>query len=196
MEEENFSLPDHADSVLLGPQQDTPIDHLYINGEQEAAVWDKTEVKINKAHGLDQISLVPDAECLTSEAEQCEQMIWPLRPMSITSPPLSCATVQWDMPEPSAETPLFETNSGWANELDSDSVTTLDTISPSLRQPQGAHAEYFTQEAEEEQGFDSQLLSSELEQTGNDLEVCEGMMISLGIFSFSVLIHRYKYIHL
>lgn len=178
MEEENVcsSLPDFSDSVLQSPQQDswTSIDHQYINGEQQAVVWGEMEVQINQAHGTDQLSLSPKAERETpEEAEQWEQIIWPVRPMTCTSAPLSCATVQWDMPDPSEETPSLMTDSSLANELDSGGVTSLGTTSPSLHRVQDVDAELFAREdGEEVDGFDSRLLNSDLERTGNGSEVC------------------------
>lgn len=168
MEDENVcsSLPE---SVLQQPQQDswTSIDHQYINGEQQAIVWGETEVQINHALGTDELSLSPE------EAEQWEQIIWPVRPVSCTSAPLTFATVQWDMPDPSAETPSLMTDSSLANELDSGGVPSLGTTSPSPHRAQDVNAELFTQEdGEEEDGFDSRLLNSDPEWATNGSEVC------------------------
>lgn len=163
MEEENScsSLPDVT--VLLQPQQDswTSIDHQHINGEQETDVSGDTE--INQAEGTDQRE-TPE------EAEQWEQIIWP---MTCATASLSFATVQWDMPDPSAETPSLVTDSSLANEPDSAGLTSLvGTTSPSLHQSQDVSDELFTQEGRgEEDGFDSQLLNSDLELTGNGSEV-------------------------
>ncbi|XP_051268436.1 PH and SEC7 domain-containing protein 3 isoform X1 [Dicentrarchus labrax] len=176
MEEEDVcsSLPDITESVPQQPQQDSwsPIDHLHINGEQQAIVWGETEVQMNQADGTDQLSLSPKAGRDTSEeAEQWEQIIWPVHPMTCTSPLLSFATVQWDMPDPTS--PLM-TDSSLANELDSGSVTRVGTTSPSLHQSQDVNAELFTPEAiEQEDGFDLQLLNSNLEWTGSGSEACD-----------------------
>ncbi len=170
------SPPDFSDSVLQQPQQDswTSIDHQYINGEQQAVVWGEMEVQINQAHGTEPLSLYPKTGRETpEEAEQWEQIIWPVRPVTCTSAPLSCATVLWDMPDPSAETaPSLMTDSSLANELHSDNVMSLDTTSPSLHCAQEVNAEFFTRGDEaEEDGFDSRLLNSDLEWTGNGSEV-------------------------
>ncbi|XP_070780386.1 PH and SEC7 domain-containing protein 4 [Enoplosus armatus] len=168
MEEENVcsSPPDITDSVLQQSQQElwTSIDHQYINGEQQAIMWGETEVQIDQAHGTNQLSL-------SEEAEQWEQIIWPV---TCSSAQLSFATVQWDMPDPSAGMPSLTTGSSLANELDSDGVTSLATTSPSLHQPQVVTAELFAQEVrEEEDGFDSRLLRSNLEWTGSSCQPCD-----------------------
>lgn len=179
MEEENVctSLPDITDSVLQQPLQDswTPLEHQYINGEQQAIVWGETEVQINQAHETDQLSLSPKAGRETpEEAEQWEQIIWPVHPMTCTSPPLSFATVQWDMPDLSAETFPLMTDSSLANELNSRGGTSLGTTSSSLHGHQEVNEELLTQEdGEEEDEFDSGLLNSDLEWTGSTFKVCE-----------------------
>ncbi|XP_010736809.3 PH and SEC7 domain-containing protein 4 [Larimichthys crocea] len=179
MEEENVctSLPDITDSVLQQPLQDswTPLEHQYINGEQQAIVWGETEVQINQAHETDQLSLSPKAGRETpEEAEQWEQIIWPVHPMTCTSPPLSFATVQWDMPDLSAETFPLMTDSSLANELNSRGGTSLGTTSPSLHGRQEVNEELLTQEdGEEEDGFDSGLLNSDLEWTGSTFKPCD-----------------------
>ncbi|KAM9338437.1 uncharacterized protein ABDE67_018000 [Symphorus nematophorus] len=177
MEEEIVcsSLLDLTDSVLEQPQQDswTSIEHQYINGEQETVVWGKTEAQ---AHGTDQLSLSSNPGRDTpEEAEQWEQIIWPVRPMTCVSPRLSFATVQWDMPDPTAEeTSSLMTDSCLANELECDGVTSVGTTSPSLCQSQDIDAELFTQEVgEEEAGFDSLLLNADLERTGSISEPCD-----------------------
>ncbi|XP_073334128.1 uncharacterized protein [Pagrus major] len=191
MAEENVcsSLPDITDLVLQQPQQEswTSIDHQFYNGEQEAIVWGETELQINQERETDELR-----RDTPEEAEQWEQIIWPVRPMSCTSPPISFATVQWDMPDPTvqwdmpdptvqwdmpdptAKASTLMTDSSVANELDSGSVTTLDTTSPSLHQSQGVDVNLFTQEVrEEEDGFDSQFLNSDQERTGNCSEPCD-----------------------
>ncbi|XP_044029704.1 PH and SEC7 domain-containing protein 4 [Siniperca chuatsi] len=168
MEEESVcsSLPDITDSVLQQPQPDswTSIDHQYINGEQQAIVWGETEVHTNQAHGTDQVNL-------SEEAEQWEQLIWP---MTCTSAQLSVATVQWDMPDPSAGMSSLMTDSSSSYELDSGGVMSLDTTSPSLHQCQVVNAELFTRgDREEEDGFNSRFLNSNLEWNGSGSEPCD-----------------------
>lgn len=152
------------DSVFPLPQPDswTSIDHQYVNGEKQANIWGETEVQINQT---------PPKEGRDSpeEAEQWEQIMWPVRPMSCISPPLSFATVQWDMPDLTAEASSLRTDNGTANELGSGAVTSVDSTSPSLYQLHHVNAEPFR---EEEGGIDSQLVSSDSQKTGNDFEVC------------------------
>ncbi|KAI3361802.1 hypothetical protein L3Q82_002144 [Scortum barcoo] len=176
MEEENVcSSPPHcSDSSLQPPQQGslTSIDHRYVNGEQQVIVWDEMEVQTNQAQGADQPSVSLKAGRDTpEEAEQWEPIIWQVCPMtSVTSASLSCATVQWDMPDLSTETPSLMTDSGLANEPDSDGVPSPGTTSPSLCRD--INAELFSREdGEEEDGFDSQLLDLNLEWTGNGFEL-------------------------
>ncbi|XP_070706095.1 PH and SEC7 domain-containing protein 4-like [Pempheris klunzingeri] len=177
MEEENVcsSLADVTDSVLQQPQQDswTTVDHQYINGDQQAIVWGETEVQIHQAHATDQLNVSPKTRReAPEEAEQWEQIMWPMHPMACTSAPLSFATVQWDMLDPSAETPSLLTDSSLANELGSDD--SLDATSPVTPQSQDGEAEPFTQELrEEEDEFDSQLLNFDLELTGSSSEPCD-----------------------
>ncbi|XP_042250461.1 PH and SEC7 domain-containing protein 2 [Thunnus maccoyii] len=111
------------------------------------------------------------------EPEQWEQIIWPVRPMSITTAPLSFATVQWDMPDTASETPSLIIDSSLANELDSGSVMSRDTTSPSLQQSQDVNAELLTQEDREEQdGSESWLfLNSDQEFAGNGSEPCDAV---------------------
>ncbi|XP_068562338.1 PH and SEC7 domain-containing protein 4 [Cebidichthys violaceus] len=176
MEEENVcsSLPDVTDSVLQQPQQDswTSIDHRYMNGEEEAVGWGDTEVQINQAHGTDPLSVSLEAGRETpEEAEQWEQVVWP---MNCSSPPLSFATVQWDMPDPSAATPSLVTDGSLANQPSSGGVTSLDSTSPSLHQSRGVNADLFTREGRgEEDEFDRLPLNSNLEWTGNGSEPCD-----------------------
>ncbi|XP_059214541.1 PH and SEC7 domain-containing protein 4 [Centropristis striata] len=177
MEEENLSssLPDVIDLVFQQPQQEswTSVDLQYVNGEQETDGWGDTEVQINQADGTDQVHLSPKAgQDTPEEAEQWEQIIWPVHPMPCTNASLSCATVQWDMPDPSAETPQLMTDSGSANELDSGGVTSLETTTPSLHQ--ALNAELVTQKGRgEEDEFNSRLLNSNLQWTGNSSEPCD-----------------------
>ncbi|KAG7224078.1 hypothetical protein INR49_015336 [Caranx melampygus] len=179
MEEETLcsSLPDHTDSFLQEPQQDSwmSTEHQRINGEQEAIVLSTTGMLINQAHGVDQLSLTLKAgQESPEEAEQWEQIIWPVRPMSCTSPRLSIATVQWDMPGPFTETPSPMTDRTLANELNYSGVTSLGSTSLSLHQSDDDNAEPLTPEEREEQDvFDSQPLNSGVEWTGNSSEPCD-----------------------
>ncbi|XP_071321871.1 PH and SEC7 domain-containing protein 3 isoform X2 [Trachinotus anak] len=94
--------------------------------------------------------------------------------MTCTSPRLSFATVQWDMPDPFTEMPSLVTDRSLANELNYGGVTRLDTTSLSLHQSEDDNAEPpIPGEREEEDGFDSQLLNSNIEWTGNSSEPCD-----------------------
>lgn len=175
MEEENlcYPMPDITDSVLQQPHQDpcTSVDHQHIIGEQEAIVWGETEMQINRSHGTGQpnFSLKVGRES-PEEAEQWEHIVWP---MSCTSPPLSFATVQWDMPGPSEETPSLMIDSSLANELDYSDMLKLDTTSSLLHETESNNVELFMLEKREEQdGFELQLLNSDLHWAGNGSEVC------------------------
>lgn len=143
-ENEHFSSLDIADSVLQQPEPEswTSVYHQDTTGEQDT----------------------PEAP------EEWEQIIWPVRPMTCTSPPLSFATVQWDMPDAAAETSSLITECGVVSELGSGSVTIIDATSLSLHQYQDVH---FTQEVKEEDDWriDSQLLDSVLQRAGCDSEV-------------------------
>ncbi|KAM7368957.1 hypothetical protein PAMP_013257 [Pampus punctatissimus] len=173
MEEENLcsSLVDITDSVLQQSQQDpcASTDHLCINGEHEAVVWSETEMQINEEQGTEQLHLSPEeGQESPEEAEQWEQIIWPMHP--INSPSLSFATVQWDIPGTTSETPSFITDSSLANELDSCDVMNLDITSLPLEQSQDISAELVIDEGREEQDwFESWLfLNSDAEFAGND----------------------------
>ncbi|KAK5879041.1 hypothetical protein CesoFtcFv8_024388 [Champsocephalus esox] len=176
MEEENVcsSLPDVPDSVFQEPREDswTSIDHRHVNGEQESAECGVAEAEIN---GKDQLNLSPTAGGEASEeAEEWEQIQWSMQPMPCSSPPLSFCTVQWDMPDLSAEGPSLMTDSSSANEPDSGAVTSGDTTSPALHPSEGVHAELLTQgDRREGDGFNTRLLNSNLEWTGNISEPCD-----------------------
>ncbi|KAM3599437.1 uncharacterized protein V6R79_005494 [Siganus canaliculatus] len=180
MEEENVrsSLLETTDSVFeqLQPDSWTSIDHQCINGQQQSIVWEETEVKINQTHETDPLSqTLKEGRDTPEEAEQWEQIIWPVRPMTCTSPPLSCATVQWDMPGPAADTSSLVTDSGAANELDSSWVTSQDTASTSLCQS-GEVYELLAEKVEEKEDlFDSWLLDSDKDQPGICSEPCDAV---------------------
>ncbi|KAM7392830.1 hypothetical protein PAMA_007777 [Pampus argenteus] len=180
MEEENLysSLVEFTDSVLQQPQQDScaSADHLYINGEHEDVVWSETEMQIDEEQETDELHFSPEGgQESPEEAEQWEQIIWPMPPL--TSPSLSFATVQWDMPGTTSETPSFITDSSLTNELDSGDVMNLDITSLPLQQSQDVSAELVTQEAREEQdGFESWLFfNSDAEFAGDVSKPCDAV---------------------
>lgn len=175
MEEESecSTLLDLTDSVLQQPQQDswTSLEHQHISGKQGTDTWAETEVEINQVHGMGQS--LTEGRDFPEEAEPWEQIIWPVRPLSCTSPPLSCATVQWDMPVLTAESSSLVTDSTVANQLDFGGVMYVDTTSLSLHQFQGVDDKLLTPEGTaEEDWVDSQLLNSVLQETESDSEVC------------------------
>lgn len=178
MEEESdcSTLLALTDSVLQQPQQDswTSLEHQHISGKQAADTWAETGVEINQVHGMGQLGeSLREGRDFPEEAEPWEQIIWPVRPLSCTSPPLSFATVQWDVPVPTAEAPSLVTDSTVANELDFGDVMYVDTTSFSLHQFQGIDDKLLTPEGTaEEDWVDSQLLNSVLQETESDSEVC------------------------
>lgn len=89
----------------------------------------------------------PDTEDV-EEAEEWEQIIWPLLPVACTSPLLSFATVQWDAPDPTTQM---------------DDEVSAGSSSPP--RPPGQ------EEREEGWSIDLQLLHSVLQRTGSDSEV-------------------------
>lgn len=95
-----------------------------------------------------------DAEDL----EEWEQIMWPLRPMTCSSPPLSFATVQWDAPDTAAEMSFVLTDGNVDDEVSAGSS------SPPLPHHQ-----------EEERGdgwtIDLPLLHAVLQRAGSDSEV-------------------------
>ena len=179
MEEENSCapLPEDVESVLQQPYQDSSpsSDHQCINGEQETIMEDETEMQIHQTQQADQVCPSLNTDCVTpEETEQWEQNVWEMRPISCSSPPFSFATVEWDMPDPSAETPQLMTDSISANEPHSGGVTTAGSVSPSLHRPPDINAELFKQDDKEEHdGLDSWLFLSDSEWTGGDSEVFE-----------------------
>ncbi|XP_011603145.2 PH and SEC7 domain-containing protein 2 isoform X2 [Takifugu rubripes] len=95
----------------------------------------------------------------TEDTEEWEQIIWPLRPMTCTSPRLSSAMVQWDVPDPATEMSFFVTDADMDDEVSGGSS------SPELPQDQ--------EESEEDWRIDLQLLNSVLQRTGSDSEPCD-----------------------
>lgn len=168
--------PDVTDSVLQQPQQDswTSMDHQYVNGEEETIAWGDTEVQMNRAHGTDQLGLFLEAGRESpEEAEQWEQIVWPAHPVTCAGAPLSFATVQWDMPDPSAATPSFRADGGVANEPSSGGSESLGTASPSLHQSQRVNADLFIRQGRVDRDeVDSRFLNFHRERTGNGSEVC------------------------
>lgn len=91
------------------------------------------------------------------DTEEWEQIMWPLRPMTCSSPPLSFATVQWDVPDPATEMSFVLTDGNVDDEVSAGSS------SPALPQDQ--------EEREDDCGIDLPLLHSLLQRTGSDSEV-------------------------
>lgn len=91
------------------------------------------------------------------ESYEWEQVIWPPHPMTCTSPPLSFATVQWDVPDPATEMSFVVTDGN----VDDDARA--GSSSPPLPQD--------PEEMEEGWRIDLQLLHQVLQRTGSDSEV-------------------------
>lgn len=147
----------------VGPDSWTSIDARCLNGEQQAIVWDETEVQMSQSQGSDQLGAT--LEDNPEDIEQWEQITWPamVRPMTCASPPLSFATVQWDAADPGPDFCELETDGGLATELDP-YATPL-----SLHQAEDVCA---VQEIkEEEDGFDIKPLKVSQERTGSSPEV-------------------------
>lgn len=98
-----------------------------------------------------------DEEKELVETEEWEQIVWPLRPMACTSPLLSFATVQWDVPGPATEMSFVMTDGTMGDEVSTGSS------SPALPQDQ--------EDSEEGWRINLQLLNSVLQTTGSDSEV-------------------------
>lgn len=100
----------------------------------------------------------PYAEEDAEDLDEWEQIMWPLRPMTCSSPPLSFATVQWDAPDPAAEMSFVLTDGNVDDEVSAGSG------SPPLPHHQ-----------EEERGdgwtIDLPLLHAVLQRAGSDSEV-------------------------
>ncbi|XP_037548075.1 PH and SEC7 domain-containing protein 1 [Nematolebias whitei] len=169
MEEENLcsSMPDCVETV---PEQEsgTSADQQSINGEQEVVVWGETEVQISLTEKPNDFSFSPMADGKVEEGEPCEET-WSPHPITCSSPPISVATVQWDMPDSCTETPSLMTDSSLASELD---FRSLISTSPSLHQPQAVDIELFEQGDKEEQDV-TPFLDSAIACSGNDTQPCD-----------------------
>lgn len=179
MEEENAcsSLLALTDSVLQLAHQDswTPLQLQHISGNQPADVWAETEVAMEQVREMCQCGESPtEAAESPEETEQWEQIMWPVRPLSCTSPPLSFATVEWDVPSPHV------TGCGVANQLDARDTSRVDAASLPLHHFQDVddelvavdcRAEDEDDEEEEKNWINSPLLDSVLKETTNDPEV-------------------------
>ncbi|XP_076019957.1 uncharacterized protein LOC143011123 [Genypterus blacodes] len=120
--------------------------------EEEVDVWGRMEVQIEQTHEME-LNPPPKGGLQSCEEaeQQWEHMLWPVYPMTRTAAPLSCATVQWDMAEPSSEAlrPLMD--GGSSNEPDSGRATSLEATPLSLHPSEDADTEFFSQEDAEEQ---------------------------------------------
>lgn len=167
MEEENSrsSMPDCVEAVLPQPQQESrsSTDQRSINGAQEVMMWGETDVQMRFTEEPNVFSFSPKAE-----ADVCEETPWSPHPFTCTSPPVSVATVQWDV-HSCTETPLLTTDSSLANELN---FRNLISTSPSFHPLEEADIELSEQGDKEEQD-DAELLSSTVACSGNETQVCE-----------------------
>ncbi|MEQ2313407.1 hypothetical protein AMECASPLE_001699 [Ameca splendens] len=170
MEEESLctSLPDVVEAEL--PQDSQTSADQSINGEQEDLVFGE-EAEINQTEEEN------TASHKSVEVEQFEETLWSLQPFTCMRSSLSFATVGWDMPNSSAVTASFMTDSSLANELYSEGVTSLSSTSFSHHhQPQDVTVVPFKQEDKEEQDeVDTQPLNSAAESAGNDSKPCDAV---------------------
>lgn len=169
MEEEKLctSLPDVVEAELPHDSQTSMVEG--INGEREDVLFGD-EAEITKTWEED--AALQDSP---EEAEQCEETAWTLQPVTCTRSSLSFATVGWEMPNPSAETASFVTDSSLANELYSQGLTSpSDASFPHHNQPQDVTVNPYKQEDKEEQEeVDTQPLNSAPESAGNDFKPCD-----------------------
>lgn len=164
------SMPDCVETVLPQPEQEsgTSADQRSIDGEKDVVVWGETEVQISLTEKPNDFSFSPVVDGKAEEGEPCEET-WSPHPITCSSPPISVATVQWDMPGSCTETPSLMTDSSLASELD---FMSLISTSPSLQQRQAVDIELFEQGDKEEQD-DTWFLDSTVACSGNDTQVCE-----------------------
>lgn len=94
------------------------------------------------------------------EAEEWEQIMWLLHPLPCASPPLSFATVQWDVPDPAAEMSFIVTDGNMEDEVGAGSR------SPPLPDDQ--------EERDDDWRLDLLFLHPVLQRTGSDSEVGRG----------------------
>lgn len=166
-----------TDSVLQQAQQDSwnLLEIQHAGGNEPADVWAETQAAMDQVREMCQRGeSETEARDSPEDTEQWEQIIWPVRSLSCASPPLSFATVEWDVPGPHV------TDCGGANQLDDGGTMYVDTASLSLHHFQDVddellasegRAEEEDEEEEEKNWINSPLLDSVLKETGNDLEV-------------------------
>ncbi|KAM9306778.1 uncharacterized protein KZ484_000166 isoform 2-T3 [Pholidichthys leucotaenia] len=171
MENENLftSLPQPDSCISL--------DNPPANGQEEAITLVETVVQINQPCAAEELALCPKAGRESpEEAHQWEpeQIICSI-PYASTC--ISVATVQWDMPDPSAEMPPLVTDCFSANELDCEDVrcvTDVASTSPSLDQFQDFNAELIEQPHRERLNrVDSPTLNLDVKPTGNECQPCD-----------------------
>lgn len=180
MEEENVcsSLLALTDSVLQLTQQDswTPLELQPVSGNQTADMWAETEAAMEQVRELCQRQdSQTEAGDSPEDTEQWEQIMWPVRPLSCTSPQLSFATVEWDVSSPHVA------GCGVANQLDARGTSRVDAASLSLHHFQDVEVELLAaegraededeEEEEEKIWINSPLLDSVLKETTDDPEV-------------------------
>lgn len=158
------SLPETTTSVLCEPFQEswTSTDLQYLNGKPDACAQ---ELLINQEQEPEQLIVTHKGRETTDGTDTWEQIIWPVH----TQTPLSFATVQWDLLNPSS-TPLV-TDSMLANQTDSGPLTQTDITSFPIHSEDVNTKLFKEAEKEEQDEFDSWLLlCSESEWTGNNLK--------------------------
>ncbi|XP_023839795.1 PH and SEC7 domain-containing protein 4-like [Salvelinus sp. IW2-2015] len=98
---------------------------------EEAIRWGEMEKQVNEAD-REKEDNSPETGRISEEPEEhWDSMTLPVYPMTCPSVLLSFATVQWDMPDLSPDTPFPMTDNSLADELDSSGAASLDwTVNP------------------------------------------------------------------
>ncbi|XP_028319061.1 PH and SEC7 domain-containing protein 2 isoform X2 [Gouania willdenowi] len=140
-----------------------------VDSEQEdvSGVWSEKQQQRAQKPGPDNgVSFPPITEQKpVDEAEQWQQIFWPVTPVIGTGFQISSATVQWDMPGVCPEAEVLEECEGASR------VTDLSDTSQSLQESETT-AEFFKQEREERVRFDLQSLNSHHQWTGIHPQPC------------------------
>uniref|UniRef100_A0A6Q2ZL23 PH and SEC7 domain-containing protein 4-like n=1 Tax=Esox lucius TaxID=8010 RepID=A0A6Q2ZL23_ESOLU len=98
---------------------------------EETVEWGVMEELVNKADREEVDNSHPTGRTSEGPEEHWDPMTAPVFSMTCSGVPLNFATVQWDVPDPSPETPSPITDNSSADELDSSGAASLDwTLSP------------------------------------------------------------------
>ncbi|KAJ7987321.1 hypothetical protein DPEC_G00337510 [Dallia pectoralis] len=98
---------------------------------EEVVEWGEMEELVNKADQEEQGNSPPPGKTSKVPEENWDSMTAPVYSMTCPSVPLNFATVQWDIPDSSTDTPSPITDNSSADELDIGAGASLDwTLSP------------------------------------------------------------------